>query len=129
MSVCYYALRKDIPDDCAYDVCDDVEYEYSRGVRLDVTYLYDDDIKTRYPELYADWLDGKTAGEVAKTLHSVILRARAKEFRDYSPLHGNEHKWLDRDDHMRRLNSMLNGLSRLVMVCTNHPDWKIVAES
>lgn len=131
MSVAYYVLREDIPDDCASYVCEDYGYEtdYSKGVRLDVTYLYDDDIQAKYPELYADWLDGKNAGTVANELHKVILRARVKEFRDYSPLHENTRRWLAVDDRKQRLNTMLNGLSRLGWVCANHPDWKIVAES
>lgn len=126
MSVDFMIFRADIPDDCAYELCKDYgyyggyDYDTAKGCRVNVGYLYDDELKAEYPELYPDWFEGKTAADVADTLPSVIRKARAKELKGF-----NEYMSPDR----RRLSGMLYSLSSVVKVCLDHPDWKLALES
>lgn len=129
MSVDFYIFRSDIPDDCAYDICSDhgwyssgYEYDTAKGYRVIVTYQYDDNLEAKYPELYPDWFEGKTAADVTDTLPSVIRKCRAKELKGF-----NEYANFDKDK--QRLSGMLYSLSNVVKVCLDHPDWKLVLES
>lgn len=130
MTVRFYMMRKDIPDDCAYDVCKDMDaYTFSQsgygpvvnGVRLNVSYLWDDLLQSRYPQLYPDYLDGKTGRRIGGMLARKIISCRRRE------LHGLS-DWMLKDDK-RRLGIMLSGLNEVAHVLADHPDWKLVLES
>lgn len=123
MSVRFYMLRRDIPDDCAYDVCADetaIIFD-AKGLYVDVTYLYDDKLEAKYPALYPDYFEGKKCRQVAYRLGVALRNCRAKELKRFS--------YLTRDERAQRLNGMLQGLSRVLRICIDHPDWKLVLES
>lgn len=126
MSVDFLIYRPDIPEDCAYELCrdyeysSDYEYEDAKGVRVKVTYVYEDELKAKYPELYPDWFEGKMGLQVTETLPNVIRKARAVELRDYGR---------SMDKRLQRLSGMLYSLSNIVKVCLDHPDWKLVTQS
>ncbi|KAA8827210.1 hypothetical protein [Bifidobacterium myosotis] len=128
MSVDFLIYRPDIPADCAYELCKDYgyyggyDYDTAKGYRVNVGYLYDDELETEYPELYPDWFEGKTGAEVADTLPSVLRKARAKELKGFN-------EYMDFNKDKQRLSGMLNDLSSVVKVCLDHPDWKLALES
>lgn len=122
MSVDFYLCRPDIPDDCVYELHMDWQdchqgYDEPKVIRVKVTYLYDDTLEARWPALYPDYFAGKRCRQVSYRLGCALRNAR---------------RWrkdgLDWDD-MRRLDSMLAGLSTVLKICLDHPDWKIRTES
>lgn len=128
MSVEFYMMRRDIPDDCAYDVCrepGDTFYDEPKGIRVSVSYWYDKDkaLQNEYPALYPDYFKGKRCKQVSYRLSMAIRKCRSKELKRYRGYYSTE------DARLRRINRMLTDLSKVLQVCINHPDWKLVLES
>lgn len=123
MSVRFFMMARDVPDRCAHRVCDDPSYMMtdSDGVFVDVSYLYEDGLKQRYPALYPAFFEGKRCRQVTYRLNVALRNARHRELRGYS--------YLTQNDRLRRLDGMLSGLSKVLQVCLDHPDWKLVVES
>ncbi|NEG55420.1 hypothetical protein [Bifidobacterium platyrrhinorum] len=133
MSVKFYMMRKDIPDDCRYDVCQDADtgayysvcysdYCDAKGYRVSVSYLHEDELKAEYPALYPAFFEGKKCKQVTYRLGLALRKCRANELKHYVG-------YLNTDDRLYRINRMLSGLSQVLKICLDHPDWKLVTES
>lgn len=144
MSVTIYVMRKDIPPDCAYYVCkpwDEYPYSYSEwdtgmlGVTVELSYFiqdpaYREHLRSTYPRLYPDYLDGKTGRQIGGTLTRTINRCRRRE------LHGRDertfrrqHQSGDRTDDTSRLALLLTGIRHVAQALEDHPDWRVTVES
>lgn len=125
MSVDFYLYRPDIPADCLYELATDWEdwnpeaigFGEAVVVRVKVAYLYDDRLCEKYPALYSDYFDGKRCRQVTYRLGVALRNVRAHELRRFPP------------DVRVRASRMLSGMSCVMHVCMDHPDWKIRTES
>ncbi|MBT1164590.1 hypothetical protein [Bifidobacterium felsineum] len=117
MSVAFLMHAPDIPSRVAGRVCEDYNtftWGEPDGIRVDVTFQYDDMMRAKYPQLYPEWYEGKNCRQIADELGKII-----RQVREHEPF-ARGHK-----PENRRFSQQVSGLAQVYSVCLDHPDWML----